>query len=96
MREIFTSFVVGLIFLGLFVYSIDNLKLIDEAKKFPKINKKINSIPIVKKNGQLIEKRKGIDQAHEVLAFHMPLINEKNRRSFFPRRKRRIIFGQKL
>jgi predicted Zn-dependent peptidase len=56
-------------------------KVLNEAKKFPKTNKKINSIPIVLKNGQLIEKRKGIDQAHEILAFHMPKLNDKQRYS---------------
>ena len=53
--------------------------VLNEAKKFPKTNKKIISIPIKKRNGELIEKRKGIDQAHEVLGFHMPFINDKNR-----------------
>ncbi len=56
-------------------------KVLNEAKKFPKTNKKINQIPIIPKNGQLIEKRKGIDQAHEILAFHMPKLNEKQRYS---------------
>ncbi len=50
-----------------------------EAKKFPKTNKKINFIPIISKNEKLIEKRGGIDQAHEVLGFHMPKLNDKNR-----------------
>jgi len=50
-----------------------------QAKKFPKTNKKINSIPIVLKSGELIEKRKGIDQAHEVLGFHMPKLGDKDR-----------------
>jgi len=54
-------------------------KVLDEAKKFPKTNKKINFIPILLKNGQLIEKRKGIDQAHEVFGFHMPKLADKNR-----------------
>jgi len=55
--------------------------VLKEAMKFPKVNKKINSIEIVKSHGELIEKRKGIDQAHEVIGFHMPLINDKNRYS---------------
>ena len=50
-----------------------------EAKKFPKTNKTINSIPIISKKGELIEKRKGIDQAHEVLGFHMPKLGDKER-----------------
>lgn len=54
-------------------------EVLEEAKKFPKINKKINSIPIMLKNGNLIEKRKGIDQAHEVLGLHMPKLTDKNR-----------------
>ncbi len=53
--------------------------VLEQAKKFPKISKKINSIPIIEKSGELIEKRKGIDQAHEVLGFHMPKLNDKNR-----------------
>ena len=53
--------------------------VLHEAEKFPKINKKINYIPIISKNGQIIKKRKGIDQAHEVLGFHMPKLNDKNR-----------------
>lgn len=53
--------------------------VLEEAKKFPKINKKIENIPIVLRNNELIEKRKGIDQAHLVLGYHMPRINEKNR-----------------
>ena len=54
-------------------------EVLEEANKFPKINKKINSIPIRLKNGSLIEKRKGIDQAHEVLGLHMPKLTDKNR-----------------
>ncbi|MBT4135359.1 insulinase family protein [archaeon] len=50
-----------------------------EAKKFPKIEKTIRKMPIVKKKGESIEKRKGIDQAHSVLGFHMPKLNDKNR-----------------
>ena len=78
--------------IGLFnsIYSTNNMifsvvgkadweEVLKEAKKFPEVNKKINSIPIVKRSGQLIEKRKGIDQAHEIIGFHMPLLNDKNR-----------------
>ncbi|MEK6859606.1 MAG: pitrilysin family protein [Nanoarchaeota archaeon] len=53
--------------------------VLEEAKKFPKISKKIENIKIIKKNDSLIEKRKGIDQAHEVLGFHMPNLTDKNR-----------------
>ncbi|VVB78658.1 Insulinase (Peptidase family M16) [uncultured archaeon] len=54
-------------------------EVLAEANKFPKVNKKINSIPITNKNGEVIEKRKGIDQAHEVIGFHMPKLTDKNR-----------------
>ncbi|MEN9626517.1 MAG: hypothetical protein RL557_845 [archaeon] len=50
-----------------------------EAKKFPETTKKIIAVSAVKKQGSIIEKRKGIDQAHEVIGFHMPLLTEKNR-----------------
>jgi len=50
-----------------------------EAEKFPKKTSIINSIPINLKNGECVEKRKGIDQAHEVLGFHMPKLGDKNR-----------------
>jgi predicted Zn-dependent peptidase len=50
-----------------------------EAKKFPKNSKKIGNIDVVLRNGQLISKRKGIDQAHEVIGFHMPKLGDKNR-----------------
>jgi len=54
-------------------------QVLAEGRKFPKIEKTINSVPIIPKNGELIEKRKGIDQAHEVLGFHMPKLGDKNR-----------------
>jgi len=54
-------------------------EVLAEAKKFPKIKKEIRHIPIILKNGELIEKRKGIDQAHEVICFHMPKLTDKNR-----------------
>ncbi|MBS3075579.1 insulinase family protein [Candidatus Pacearchaeota archaeon] len=53
--------------------------VLEEAKKFPKTVKKINNIPIICKNGEIIDKRKGIDQAHEVLGFHMPRLSDKNK-----------------
>lgn len=61
------------------VGNVDWEEVLEEAKKFPKINKKINSIPIICKSGEIIEKRKGIDQAHEVLGFHMPKLNDNDR-----------------
>jgi predicted Zn-dependent peptidase len=72
------------------VYSTNNLifsvvgnsdweSVLAEAKKFPKINKKINLLPIIPKNTESIEKRKGIDQAHEVIGFHRPKLTDKNR-----------------
>ncbi len=74
------------------IYSTDNMifcavgktsweEVLEEAKKFPKINKKINPVPIILRNGEEIEKRKGIDQAHLVLGFHMPLLTSKKRYS---------------
>jgi predicted Zn-dependent peptidase len=53
--------------------------VLNEANKFPKTKKEIRDIPIVLKNGELVEKRKGIDQAHEVLGFHMPKLSDKNK-----------------
>ena len=53
--------------------------VLEEAKKFPANTKKIEPLPIVKKFAELMEKRKGIDQAHEVLGFHMPRLIDKNR-----------------
>jgi predicted Zn-dependent peptidase len=50
-----------------------------QAKKFPKISKKINCMPIIENNGEVIKKRKGIDQAHEVIGFHAPKLGDKNR-----------------
>lgn len=52
--------------------------VLEEARKFPKVNKQIRNIPIIPKNGEFMEKRKGIDQAHEVLGFHMPKMGDKN------------------
>lgn len=72
------------------VYSTNNMvfsvvgnasweSVLAEAKKFPKTNKSINSIPIIQKNEKFIEKRKGIDQTHIVLGFHMPKLTDKNK-----------------
>jgi len=72
------------------IYSTDHMILcvvgdaswegvLEEARKFPKTKKVINDVPIVLKNGECLEKRKGIDQAHEVIGFHMPKLNDKNR-----------------
>ncbi len=54
-------------------------KVLFQARKFPKINKTIRTLPIILRNGELIEKRKGIDQAHLVFGFHTPKLNDKNR-----------------
>lgn len=53
--------------------------VLDQARKFPKTNKEIKNIPIVLKNGEITEKRKGIDQAHLVFGFHMPKLIDKQR-----------------
>ena len=74
------------------IYSANNLifsvvgdaefeDVLNEAKKFPKTNQTIKKIPLIRKNSESIEKRKGIDQAHEVLGFHTPLLGDKNRYS---------------
>ncbi len=54
-------------------------EVLRQAKRFPKTNKRINLIPIISRNGELIEKRKGIDQAHEILGFHRPKLGDKDR-----------------
>jgi predicted Zn-dependent peptidase len=54
-------------------------EVLSEAEKFPNTNQKINSIPIVSTNGEFIEKRKGIDQAHEVIGFHRPKLGDPKR-----------------
>ncbi len=61
------------------VGNVDLSEVLKEAKKFPKREGKIRDIPIILKNGQLTEKRKGIDQAHEIIGFHMPCLVDKNR-----------------
>ena len=53
--------------------------VIKEAKKFPKSKKEIKNKKIITNNGEFIKRRKGIDQAHEVLGFHMPKLTDKNR-----------------
>jgi predicted Zn-dependent peptidase len=53
--------------------------VLTQAKKFPKIKKEIKKVDIVLKNGEEIHKRKGIDQAHEVIGFHMPKLGDKKR-----------------
>ncbi len=54
-------------------------EVLKEAKKFPKTKGEIKNIPIKISHGESIEKRKGIDQAHMVMGFHMPKLNDKNR-----------------
>jgi len=72
------------------IYSVNNMifsvvgnvslnEVLDEAKKFPKTNKEIRNVPIILKNGEVVEKRKGIDQAHLVFGFHMPRLIDKQR-----------------
>ena len=61
------------------VGDVDWDSVLREAKKFPKTRKEIKNVDIVLKNGEEIHKRKGIDQAHEVIGFHMPKLNDKNR-----------------
>jgi len=48
-------------------------------KIFPKKIKKVQEIIPIKKNQQLIEKRKGLDQTHLVLGFHVPGMRDKKR-----------------
>lgn len=54
-------------------------EVLKEAKKFPKVKKEVLIKKVFTKNGKLFEKRKGIDQAHEVLGFHMPRLTDNNR-----------------
>ena len=61
------------------VGDIDWKDAVKEAKIFPKNKKEISFVKIFLKNGKLIKKRKGIDQAHLVLGFHMPKLNDKYR-----------------
>jgi predicted Zn-dependent peptidase len=56
-------------------------EVMEEAGKFPQTQGTINQLPIILKNGELIEKRKGIDQAHEIVGLHMPRLIDKNRYS---------------
>jgi len=53
--------------------------VLGEANKFTKTKKEIKFNKIGLKNGESITKRKGIDQAHEVLGFHMPTLVDKDR-----------------
>ena len=53
--------------------------VLEEANKFTKTKKEIKFNKIGLKNGESITKRKGIDQAHEVLGFHMPTLVDKDR-----------------
>ena len=61
------------------VGNVDWKDVLEEANKFPKTNKEIRKRDFVLRNGEMIRKRKGIDQAHEVLGFHMPKLNDKDR-----------------
>ncbi len=53
--------------------------VLKEAKKFPKTKKEIRDMDITLRNGEQVFKRRGIDQAHEVIGFHMPKLNDKDR-----------------
>ncbi len=48
-------------------------------RTFPKTKKTIKEIKPIKKNQELIEKRKGLDQANLVLGYHIPTLKEKGR-----------------
>ena len=72
------------------VYAVNNMvfsvvgdvkweDVLKEAGKFPKIRKEIKDVSIGLSNGKIVEKRKGIDQAHEVIGFHMPKLGDKKR-----------------
>ncbi len=63
------------------VGDVDWNDVVKEAKRFPKTKKVISSVKISLKNGSFIKKRKGIDQAHLVLGFHMPKLNNRYRYS---------------
>ncbi|MDP3965967.1 MAG: pitrilysin family protein [archaeon] len=58
-------------------YNFEKLKQIVE-KSFGNSKGKVPSFKIIKKNESKIEKRKGIDQANLVFAFHSPLSGEKD------------------
>jgi predicted Zn-dependent peptidase len=53
--------------------------VLKEAKKFPNTTSQIKNIPIAKRFGESIEKRKGIDQAHLVLGYHSPTLVDNQR-----------------
>jgi len=55
--------------------------VLEQAKKFPSKKRKIDNIPIIPSSGILTEKRKGIDQAHIILGFQAPKLNDKDRYS---------------
>jgi len=61
------------------VGDVDWEEVLEEAKKFRKSSKEIRQLNLVLRNGEIIKKRKGIDQAHVVLGYHTPKLNDKNR-----------------
>ncbi|MBS3093866.1 insulinase family protein [Candidatus Pacearchaeota archaeon] len=61
------------------VGNVDNEEVIKEAQKFVKKNYAIKPMKIQTSFGTFVHKRKGIDQAHEVLGFHMPSLSHKQR-----------------
>ena len=56
-------------------------EVLEEASKFPENKKVIGNVAIKKRFGTSIEKRKGIDQTHLVIGFHMPHLSDKQRYS---------------
>lgn len=77
--ELFNSIYASNNFILGVVGKVEWEEVLEEARKFPINSKNINPIPIIKKNGELIEKRKGIDQAHLAFGLHMPKFTDKNR-----------------
>jgi predicted Zn-dependent peptidase len=53
----------------------------DYGKRFPAAKGEINMVRIEKRNTNIVEKRKGMEQAHFVLGFHASNLIEKNRYS---------------
>ncbi|MEK6872295.1 MAG: pitrilysin family protein, partial [Nanoarchaeota archaeon] len=55
--------------------------VLDQAKKFPSPShkEKIYTQKIIPRHGNALEKRKGIDQAHLVMGFHMPTLTHADR-----------------
>jgi len=58
---------------------IDIDEVLNEAIKFPKSFNQLPKVKVVPMNKDFTEERKGIDQAHFVLGFHMPCFVNKSR-----------------